>query len=163
MEDIKLRKATVADIPAISELARLVWNQHYPSIISQEQIDYMLNMMYSATSLREQMEIKKHVFYIIETASAQLGFVSVCEEMKDRWFLGKFYINQNTASKGMGTKAFELLLEKIRPQEITLTVNRQNYKSINFYFKLGFQIERVADFDIGNGYVMNDFVMKFKA
>jgi hypothetical protein len=41
-------------------------------------------------------------------------------------------------------------------------VNRQNYKAINFYFKLGFKIQTVADFDIGNGYVMNDFVMVFE-
>jgi ribosomal protein S18 acetylase RimI-like enzyme len=44
-------------------------------------------------------------------------------------------------------------------QSIRLTVNRENYKAINFYFKLGFKIEKVADFDIGQGYVMNDFVM----
>jgi ribosomal protein S18 acetylase RimI-like enzyme len=49
------------------------------------------------------------------------------------------------------------------PKTIRLTVNRQNFKSINFYFKLGFKIEKVADFDIGNGYFMNDFVMLWKA
>jgi hypothetical protein len=40
-----------------------------------------------------------------------------------------------------------------------LQVNRKNYKSINFYFKMGFVIEEVADFDIGDGYLMEDFVM----
>ena len=48
------------------------------------------------------------------------------------------------------------------PLTVRLTVNRQNFKSVNFYFKNGFTIERVADFDIGNGYVMNDFVMMWK-
>jgi ribosomal protein S18 acetylase RimI-like enzyme len=42
----------------------------------------------------------------------------------------------------------------------SLTVNRQNFKAINFYFKNGFVIDEVADFEIGNGFVMNDFVMK---
>jgi ribosomal protein S18 acetylase RimI-like enzyme len=45
------------------------------------------------------------------------------------------------------------------PKTIRLTVNRQNYKSINFYFKNGFKIERVEDFDIGSGFWMNDFIM----
>lgn len=163
MQDIKLQKATTADTEAISHLAVIVWNQHYPAIISREQIDYMLKLMYSAQSLKEQIEIKKHQFYFIESKGVRIGFISVCEERKGVWFLSKFYIDQNVASKGAGTTAFELLLQEIQPQEISLTVNRQNYKSINFYFKLGFKIEKVADFDIGNGYVMNDFVMRFKS
>jgi len=69
---------------------------------------------------------------------------------------------QNSAAKGKGTRAFKQLLSIIQPDKITLTVNRQNFKSINFYFKNRFVIERVADFDIGNGYVMNDFVMIWK-
>jgi diamine N-acetyltransferase len=43
--------------------------------------------------------------------------------------------------------------------ELRLTVNRKNFKAINFYFKNGFIIESVKDFDIGNGYLMEDFVM----
>jgi len=42
---------------------------------------------------------------------------------------------------------------------LRLQVNRQNYKAVNFYFKMGFIIESVGDFDIGGGYFMNDFVM----
>ena len=49
-----------------------------------------------------------------------------------------------------------------QPQTLRLTVNRQNYKSINFYFKNGFVIEKTADFDIGSGYFMNDFVMVYR-
>ena len=58
--------------------------------------------------------------------------------------------------------AFIELLKLLKPEELRLTVNRQNFKSINFYFKNGFKIEQVADFDIGNGYVMNDFVMVWR-
>lgn len=159
MQSLKLIQAKEQDIPSIAQLAKIVWNQHYPSIISQAQIDYMLNWMYSADSLREQMQIKKHQFFLIEFEGLAIGFISVNHEEENDWFLNKFYINQNKSAKGIGSKAFDLLLEKIDPKKITLTVNRQNFKSINFYFKKGFVIERVADFDIGNGYVMDDFVM----
>ena len=51
------------------------------------------------------------------------------------------------------------MIAEFKPQTIRLQVNRMNYKAINFYFKHGFVIEKVADFDIGDGYFMNDFVM----
>jgi diamine N-acetyltransferase len=159
MSDITLNSAGIEDIESISQLATITWNQHYTSIISQKQINYMLNLMYNKQSLTEQLVQKGHQFYFIQQSETRLGFISVNQQENNHWFINKFYINQTVAAKGIGTKAFQKLLNIIKPSKISLTVNRQNYKSINFYFKLGFKIERVADFDIGNGYVMNDFVM----
>lgn len=162
MVAVKLRPAESSDIPAISQLAKKVWNQHYPAIIGQQQVDYMLALMYSDKSLQEQLNVKKHNFYFIETDKGDLGFISVNKEKDGSWFINKFYIDQENSGKGLGTEAFSALLKIIQAQEIRLTVNRQNHKAINFYFKCGFVIEKVADFDIGNGYVMNDFVMVWK-
>ena len=161
-QDITLVAATTADIKEIADLANVIWQQHYPNIISQQQIDYMLHLIYSPESLKEQMEKKRHQFILIKVNAVSQGFISVHTENNREWVLNKFYINQQEASKGIGSKTFELLKEIIRPTKITLTVNRQNFKSINFYFKQGFKIECVADFDIGKGYVMNDFVMVWK-
>ena len=158
MQDLKLIAATKQDIEAIAALAKIVWNQHYPAIISRQQIDYMLQRMYRSESLAAQMD-ENHLFYFVNANQANIGFISVHNETGNNWFMNKFYIDQAVAAKGIGGKAFEALKEKLDPEKITLTVNRQNYKSINFYFKNGFKIEQVADFDIGNGYVMNDFVM----
>lgn len=162
MQDVKLIPATYKDSETISELAELIWNQHYPAIISRQQIDYMLALMYSKTSLSEQMNDKGHLFFFVSEAETNLGFISVNKQNENTWFLNKFYINQERASKGIGSRAFEELKKRIQPSKMTLTVNRQNFKSINFYFKQGFKIEEVADFDIGNGYVMNDFVMTWQ-
>jgi RimJ/RimL family protein N-acetyltransferase len=119
----------------------------------------MLEKMYSTESLKEQMQIKQHHFFLLYLAEEAIGFISMHEENTGAWFLNKFYINQQKASKGLGSAALQMIIAQLKVQKMTLTVNRQNYKSINFYFKNGFVIERVADFDIGNGYVMNDFVM----
>jgi RimJ/RimL family protein N-acetyltransferase len=62
----------------------------------------------------------------------------------------------------VGTQAFKLLVDELKADRMTLTVNRKNHKSINFYFKNGFRIEEVKDFDIGNGYKMEDFIMTWK-
>jgi len=160
--DIKLRKASHADIPLIAKLADTIWHQHYPSIISLEQISYMLNLMYSSTSLESQMDQKQHEFYIIEQDGA-IGFLAIERKGPDDLFLHKFYIDQQVAGKGAGTLAFRELQQTLKAKQVRLTVNRQNFKSINFYFKNGFKIESVADFDIGQGYVMNDFVMIWQA
>ncbi len=157
---IKLKEAVAGELSIISTLAEKIWNSHYVPIIGQQQVNYMLERMYSPQSLQEQLTEKKHIFYLVvlpgnETA----GFVSVHRETNDEWFLNKFYMLTEKAARGLGTLVFKELLKLLRPKKITLTVNRQNYKSINFYFKNGFCIDHVADFDIGQGYVMNDFVM----
>ena len=162
MQDIHLLSAHEGQIPEITKLATLVWKQYYPAFISMQQIEYMLGLMYSTESLKEQFS-KKHEFYFIENNSRHIGFISVKRETNNEWFINKFYIDQQYAAKGIGSEVLRLLISKLEPEKMSLTVNRHNIKSINFYFKNGFTIERVADFDIGNGFVMNDFVMTWNA
>ncbi|MDX2174705.1 MAG: GNAT family N-acetyltransferase [Bacteroidota bacterium] len=163
MQTIQLIPATTNDISTISSLAVEIWNDYYVPIIGQKQVDYMLNKMYSRDNMIEQIEIKKHIFFLIKNNLDTVGFISINNEKANDWFLNKFYIKQSIAAKGIGTEAFNLLTEKISAKKITLTVNRKNYKSINFYFKNSFKIKTVEDFDIGNGYFMNDFIMEWVA
>lgn len=156
---IHLTIAEEKDLTTISKLAKIIWNDHYVSIIGQQQVDYMLDKMYNHESLVEQLNVKKHLFYLIKNNDEAIGFISVSSENTINYFLHKFYIDQQKANAGIGTKALNFLIKTIEPKSLTLTVNRQNYKSINFYFKNHFKIDRVEDFDIGDGYEMNDFVM----
>ena len=162
MQHLTLIRLSEKDIPVITRLAHVTWNQHYPPIIGQQQVDYMLNLMYSEKSLTQQMVEKGHLFFAISFDNENIGFISVHEEKPSQWFLNKFYIDQTKASKGIGSKAFQSLIHLVKPSSITLTVNRKNFKSINFYFKNGFRISEVKDFDIGEGYVMEDFIMKWE-
>lgn len=156
---IHLRIAQEKDLDTIATLAQIIWNEHYVSIVGQEQVDYMLAKIYNHQSLVEQLNKKKHVFYLIDYNNQSIGFISVSTSDNIHYFLHKFYIDQQKSNAGIGTEVLNLLVKNINPKSLTLTVNRQNYKSINFYFKNGFKIDRVEDFDIGNGYQMNDFVM----
>lgn len=161
MAIIQLIPATTNDTSTISVLATTIWNDYYVPFIGQQQVDYMLKIMYSKESITEQIEIKNHRFYIIKNIDDAIGFISINKVAENEWFLNKFYILQNTATKGIGSRVFKQIIAIIEPKKITLTVNRKNYKSINFYFKNGFKIKEVADFDIGGGFVMNDFVMEW--
>lgn len=158
---IKLLPATPADIPIIYLLAVKIWNHHYVPIVGQEQVDYMLAKIYSTEDLTRQMTESKHQFYLIEINGLIRGFISVSGQ--EDMFIHKFYIDQDIQGQGHGATTFrELLAIYPAVKTFSLTVNRSNYKSINFYFKLGFKIDHVADFDIGQGYFMNDFVMKWE-
>jgi ribosomal protein S18 acetylase RimI-like enzyme len=159
MQQVNLVKATLNDVSEITALAKVIWHQHYPDIITLEQINYMLEKMYSAKSLQQQLTELQHVFYFVNWDGQNVGFISVNNTTGEDWHLNKFYVLQHIAAKGIGSKAFDLLLAALKPEKMTLTVNRKNYKSINFYFKNGFKITEVKDFDIGNGYLMEDFVM----
>jgi diamine N-acetyltransferase len=154
-------KATDKDIYKVTELAEVCWNAHYPSIIGQAQVDYMLHKMYDLNSLKKQLE-EGHIFLILKNQTDTLGFLSYSVVEKD-FFIHKFYILPVFFGQGYGSRFFNKFIEDFKPSSIRLTVNRQNFTSINFYFKNGFTIEKVADFDIGNGFVMNDFVMLWRS
>jgi ribosomal protein S18 acetylase RimI-like enzyme len=148
-----ISKVNSNDLVQIQSMAQVIWNHHYPEIIGQDQVDYMLNRMYDLESLKQQLE-QGHVFFNAEN----LGFISV-QPMEDGWFLNKLYVMPNLQRSGVGRALLDFVIIEFDIKTLRLQVNRQNYKAINFYFKYGFIIEKVADFDIGDGYQMNDFIM----
>ncbi len=158
--NIKLVKASKKDVTNIAIMARRIWQTHYIDIISIKQIDYMLQLMYSAKSLKEQVLKKNQVFYLVMDNEQMIGYISFSKEIDGSYFIHKFYIDISEQNKGIGSESFTLLLAQLgNVKTIQLGVNRHNYKSINFYFKLGFCIKKLINTDIGNGYFMNDFVM----
>ncbi len=153
-------QATLEDLDKIIVLAHKIWNDHYPEIIGQEQVNYMLEKMYDAESLKQQMQ-SNDLFFLAYTTEyeAPIAFISIKEVEKGALFINKFYVDTQTQRSGVGMSFFDFILKEFTPEVIRLQVNRMNYKAVNFYFKSGFTIEKVADFDIGDGYFMNDFVM----
>lgn len=161
---IQLKALSVSELPAISRLAEKIWQAYYPPIVGQAQVEYMLKKFYALDALEKQQQ-EGQTFYLIEDESNAIGFISISGKSDGHFFIHKFYIDSDQQGKGVGKIVFEqikLLLKSDALTSIKLTVNRQNFKAINFYFNIGFSIKEVADFDIGNGYVMNDFVMEWQ-
>lgn len=159
MQTVSLIKANIQQLELIKELATSIWHEHYPNIITLDQINYMLDKMYDLESLNEQMNKLNHVFYLISFQDKFVGFISTEIKEDDCLHIHKFYIQTQKAGKGIGTSTLEELKNITKAKKFSLTVNRKNYKSINFYFKNNFTITDVKDFDIGNGYLMEDFIM----
>ena len=124
----------------------------------------MLEKFYSKNSLLQQIE-EGQEFYKIMDQEFLCGFISISRKSGAEYFLHKFYILPEQHGKNTGTKVMNIISdmmmsrEKLKLINIRLTVNRQNYKAINFYFKNDFTIEKAEDFDIGNNLFMTDFVM----
>lgn len=161
---ISIRKATLDDILTIQQIAYTTWYPTFEDILSQEQIQYMLEMMYSTGSLTEQIEIKKHNFYLAEENNIALGFISVEFNYQEKSIakIHKIYILPSAQGKGVGKLLMQKAEEIAREQKLkklSLNVNRFN-KALNFYENLGYQTVKSEDIDIGNGYLMEDFVLE---
>ena len=157
----KIRKATVEDIPLIRTLTFQVWPRTYSKILSVEQISYMLDMMYSVSSLTKQME-EKCQFIIIYSRGEPVGFASYQELKPTVWKLHKLYVLITKQGQGTGRFMMDYIIEEIKKQgarSLELQVNRQNHAK-KFYQKLGFTEREMIKLDIGNGYFMDDYVME---
>lgn len=161
---IAVVKATIEDIPTIREIAHITWYPTFREILSQEQIEYMLEIMYSEKALKEQIEVKNHQFFLAKEGYEALGYLSVevNYNQKPVTKIHKIYVLPNQQGKGIGKilmqKAEQVAVEN-QNTTLSLNVNRFN-KALKFYESIGFSIAKTEDIDIGNGYLMEDFVME---
>ncbi len=159
-----IKKAAESDIPAISELAEKIWWPSYRNIISDEQISFMLNEMYSAKSLVEQMHSGVE-FMIVERDNLPLAFAGFSEtDTENQVFkLHKLYVLPTEQGRGTGRKLIEHVssLAKAKGGNILeLNVNRGN-PAHHFYSKIGFDIYQTVDINYHH-FVLNDYVMRKK-
>lgn len=159
---MEIRKACKNDIQSIQNIAFETWPSAYGDILENQQIDYMLSLMYNKEVLENQMD-ESQTFLIIKEENEDLAFVSFETNYDNlpQTKIHKIYISPKAQGKGLG----KILIEetenqaiKKRNNRLLLNVNRQN-KARFFYEKLGFKIAYSEDIEIGNGYLMNDFVM----
>jgi diamine N-acetyltransferase len=161
MSTLSIIDAAEDDIPLIRLLTDKIWPQTYSSIISKEQIDYMLEMMYSISSLEKQMR-NGAPFIIVYNEGEPVGFASYGEISPNIFKLHKIYILPSQQGKGTGKFVIDYIITEIKNKgavALQLQVNRRN-KAKYFYEKIGFAVIKEFDFDIGNGYVMDDYLME---
>lgn len=160
----KIRKATLADIHVIRRLASIVFPATYKEILSPEQLNYMMDWMYSADSLQKQMTEEGHIYYLAFKDSKPAGYFSIQPEGEHVFHLQKIYVLPFFQGMKLGKFLFEEAIKAIKelhpePCQMRLNVNRQN-KALGFYQKMGMTKVDEGDFPIGNGYFMNDYIME---
>lgn len=144
-------------------MAARIWPIAYGAILSQAQLDYMLDWMYSPQALRR--DIAGGVSFLwITKGGERIGFFAHGPVLPDlRCELHKCYVLPTAQGQGYGSAAMEMLLQQLSTLGATmvdLRVNRHNAPAIGFYKKNGFYLLAEDCKDIGGGYVMDDFILR---
>jgi len=159
-----IKAAALNDLPVIHDLAYAIWPNAYGDILSPGQLKYMLDKIYSLSSLQNQLLNLHHNFIIVLDNDIPVGFASFSpkEENSSIFHLHKIYVLPNQQGNGTGKMLLEQVINSIKGMDATalmLNVNRYN-KARYFYEKHGFTILEEVDIAIGEGYFMNDYIME---
>lgn len=168
MKELIIAKAGAGDMQTIHDMAQVVFRHTYRDILSPEQMEYMMEWMYSPENLARQLE-DGHCYYLAYSGGEPCGYLSVQSEGADSdgvevFHLQKIYLLPPFQGGGMGRRLFDQAITHVRESKrspkarIELNVNRSN-PAVGFYKHLGLNILRQGDFHIGEGFYMNDYIM----
>lgn len=161
-DPVSLQRLTRQEVDAVSALARVVWQATYPALISQAQIDTMLDDRYAAARILTQLDDPRHGWWIARHNAALVGFAHAVLDNAD-CKLDKLYVHPDRQRQGIGRVLLQSVQHWARERQarrVWLQVNRGNTPAIRAYEKYGFRIAESRVFDIGNGFVMDDHVME---
>ncbi|NVK21539.1 MAG: GNAT family N-acetyltransferase [Kangiellaceae bacterium] len=150
------------ELIAIQTLAKVIWKEHYQPIIGLQQVEYMLDKFQSVEAMQSQI-LDGYYYFQICSDQALIGYLAY-KIHENELFLSKIYLSKDARGKGYARTAINFL-EGVAKQHslfcIQLTVNKNNTNTIAAYEKIGFIKKEAVVMDIGNGFVMDDFVMEF--
>lgn len=158
----EIRPVTYPDIPAIAALAREIWQATYPGIITQAQIDFMLEQRYGVERLYDDLEQADKWLDQAFVEGRRVGF-AFSELYRGEFKLDKLYVHPDVQRCGVGGQLIEHVAQRARQQgydHLILAVNKRNENAIASYRKHGFRVRESVVEDIGSGYVMDDYVME---
>lgn len=167
MANFQIYIASPGDIPLIQSMAQNVFRKTYAELISADQMEFMLDWMYSEQSLREQILPPEKTFFVATLDSVPVGYTSIerqgyIDDGRCLYHLHKLYLLPEYQGRGYGRVLFNLVAEHIlaaspNGARIELNVNRGN-KAVGFYESIGMIRDREGDFPIGNGFYMTDYI-----
>jgi GNAT superfamily N-acetyltransferase len=161
---LSIRRADLADLATVIALAHDIWHRHYPGIITLEQIEYMLARGYAREALAPFVTDPTRGLALAERGTQALGFAAWYPPAEPATMkLDKLYVLPQSHGQGIGRALVEHVVQAARHagcRVLTLNVNRNNAGSIRAYERCGFHVARSGDFPIGNGFVMEDYVME---
>lgn len=158
-----LRVENDEQIFAVVALADEIWRDHYAPIIGIDQVEYMLDKFQSDKAISGQIE-SGYEYYLVLDADTNSGYIALVPDESGRSMkLSKIYIRKSERGRGLGRFALDFAEDLCRQHGCTklwLTVNKHNASSIRWYERMGFVNAGTTVADIGNGFVMDDYIME---
>lgn len=148
----------------VADLATIIWHEYFPCIISDDQIDYMVEKFQSYPAMKQQIEKENYMYIQVRLGDQLVGYLGLADQ-EDTLFISKFYLEKSARGKGVANAMFQYCLNTAKQQEkkkCRLTCNKYNSHSLEVYKHWGFQIVESAVFDIGKGYVMDDYILEYE-
>jgi GNAT superfamily N-acetyltransferase len=160
---LAIRRADLGDLATVMRLAHEIWHRHYPGIITPEQIDYMLSRGYSREALSAYVTDPTRGLIVAEYDEGPVGFCAWYPPGEPATMkLDKLYVLPEVHGRGVGRALIEHVARAARAvgcSTLILNVNRNNVNAVRAYEHCGFAIRASGDFPIGNGFMMEDYVM----
>lgn len=164
MKDLRIIPVTNMELVySVYAVADAIWTQHYTPILGEAQVEYMVEKFLSPEAVTEQIN-SGYEYFLFSYDYTFAGFAGI-HEKDGQLFLSKLYVDEEFRGKGIGKYMFQKFIEicKMRNlSKIWLTCNRNNTNSLAFYEHLGFLKVREEVTDIGNGFVMDDFILEYE-
>lgn len=165
MEPVRFLPVTQSEqVQTMCEMAARIWTEHYTPIIGAAQVAYMVEQFQSVPAVTRQLEREGYEYFLMDSGGQTAGYLGI-QPADGKLFLSKLYLDAPFRGKKLARRALEYLVNICKRRGLSviwLTVNRHNDGSIAAYHALGFQTVRTQAADIGNGYVMDDYIMEYE-
>lgn len=161
-EAVSLEPLRLIDTPQIGTLAKRIWREHYTSFISEAQIEYMLRGKYGEDDLSRDIGAPDRWFEVLRVEGVLVGFLRCVLKSADQLKLEEIYLASTQRGMGFGHMLLERAEWRARDlgcSTIMLYVNKRNKVAVQAYLRSGFVVHDEAVFDIGGGFVMDDYLM----
>ncbi|MEP6682348.1 MAG: GNAT family N-acetyltransferase, partial [Parafilimonas sp.] len=116
--NIIIREANKNDVSIIRELAHKIWPSTYDEIVSSDQLKYMLELIYSESSLQKQFD-EQHHFLIIEEDKQAIAFADYSLLKDDIYKLNKIYALPSEQGKGIGKLLLNDVIKRVKQKGAT--------------------------------------------
>ncbi len=160
--DVSITAVTAADVTSVVALARHVWEQTYPGIISREQIEFMLKQRYDPHRVLEELSMPQLWWEQVRVDAQLAGFACSLITARGEMKIDKLYVDPQRQRSGLGRRLLEGIAHRAMATgctQLVLAVNKRNEHAIAAYRKYGFRVREAVCVDIGGGFVMDDFIM----
>ena len=155
---------TDVQIREVANLAAIIWHEHFEPIIGIEQVNYMIGKFQSYEAIRSQISEEGYMYFRLLCNDVLLGYIGLQMRGKEL-FLSKLYVHKEARGQGLASTAVRFITEFARKKGLTsirLTCNKYNTHTLKVYEHMGFKRIDSQVTDIGNGFVMDDYILQLQ-